>query len=471
MKTQSRYGLARRGRLIVAALLAFAIDPPAALGSNQPNFVVMVADDLGWNDVGYHGSELATPNIDRLVSRGAELNQFYVQPTCTPTRAALMTGRYPSRYGMHARVSRWWHSKGVPLTERLLPEFLNDAGYATAICGKWHLGMSGREYLPLARGFDRQYGHLGGHIDYFAHTHDGVRDWHRDQRPLQEEGYSTELIAGEAVRLIGAHDESRPLFLYLPFNAPHSPRQAPKPSIAEFSHIPDAKRRTYAAMVSHLDRAIGDVVEAIDSRGWSSDTLVLFFSDNGGAPSVSADNTPLRGSKGKLYEGGVRVPATAVWNGTIKAGTTVNQPMHVVDLLPTLLGLAGSPDAAPASLDGRDVWPAIAKGQPLADRPILHNVRRERGAVRLGDWKLVRNGEANVTPPVVELFDLSSDPNEETNLADANPKKVAELAALLDAARTREREPDGMEMKKPKGVVPPEVWDFSASDTGGVVRP
>lgn len=431
----------------------------------------MIADDLGWNDVGYHGSDIATPQIDKLVQMGVELNQFYVQPTCTPTRSALMTGRYPMRYGMHARVSRAWHSRGLPLSERLLSEALQDLGYATAICGKWHLGMSHTSYLPFSRGFDHQYGHLGGSIDYFRHTDRQSLDWHRNQRPLSEAGYSTELIANEAVRLIQSHDDDQPMFLYVAFNAPHAPQQAPVEAIEKHAHIGDERRRTYSAMVSCLDDAVGRVLNAVDERGWTEHTFILFLSDNGGATNTAASNHPLRGHKGQLYEGGVRVPAAAFWKGVLLPGLRVDAPLHAVDVFPTLIRLAGGEIFNTRPLDGRDVWPAISQGDSLGERPILLNIRRKRGAVRKGDWKLVRNGESNAQPPTIELFNLRDDPVEENNLSADHPDKTRELVSLLDEMALFERDPQGLEPVAPEGFEAPDVWDFERSETGGATRP
>ncbi|MFM8214458.1 MAG: sulfatase-like hydrolase/transferase, partial [Pirellula sp.] len=190
--------------------------------------VVFLADDLGWKDVGWHGSEIPTPNLDRLAGAGAQLDFFYVQPVCSPTRAALMTGRYPMRHGLQVGVVRPWAQYGLPLEEQTLAQGLQSAGYATAIVGKWHLGHFRTEYLPTRRGFDHQYGHYNGAIDYFDHTRDGGFDWHRDDKICRDEGYSTHLIADEAVRIVQQYAGKKPFFLYVPFNAVHAPHQVPE---------------------------------------------------------------------------------------------------------------------------------------------------------------------------------------------------------------------------------------------------
>lgn len=440
---------------LAAAAAATATPPP-------PNIVLILSDDHGWADVGWHGTEIKTPHLDKLAAAGAKLEQFYVQPVCSPTRAALMTGRYPMRHGLQTGVVRPWAQYGLPLEERTLPQMLKEAGYTTAICGKWHLGHFAPAYLPTHRGFDHQYGHYNGALDYFTHERDGGFDWHRDDQVCRDEGYSTFLVAKEAARLIAEKPADRPLFLYVPFNAVHSPHQVPPKYKEPYAHLPEP-RRTYAAMVAAEDEAIGQIVAAIAAKGLSDNTLFLWSSDNGGpAPGRVTSNGPLRAGKGTLYEGGVRVCALASWPGHIAPGTTVNAPLHIVDLYPTLARLAGASITQKLPLDGRDAWPAIAEGKPSPHDAILLNTAPNSGALRVGDWKLVLNGRAvdaddgdadPAAPPAagkkkknakkkqaaaddagpVELFDLSKDPYEKTNLAAVQPDKVAELRARYDA--------------------------------------
>ncbi len=426
----------------------------------RPNVVFLLADDLGWADVGFHGGEIKTPHVDRLAAAGARLEQFYVQPVCSPTRAALMTGRYPIRHGLHIGVVRPWAQYGLPLEERTLPQALKEAGYATAITGKWHLGHFQPAYLPTRRGFDHQYGHYNGALDYFKHERDGGFDWHRDDAVCRDEGYSTHLVAREAARLIEQHDASRPLFLYVPFNAVHTPLQVPESYLAPYSHL-KGNRRTYAGMVAAMDEGIGQIMAALEQKGLRQNTLVFFCSDNGGpAPGVLTSNGPLRAGKGTLYEGGVRVPAVAMWEGKIKAGSVVTAPLHMVDVYPTLLKLAGVSLAQKLPLDGFDAWPAITQGAPSPHQEILHNITASGGAIRVGDWKLVVNGQltdaddaggsAASTAPAKkkksakkggrqvgttpsELFNIKNDPFEKTNLAASNPEKVKELQNRLGA--------------------------------------
>jgi arylsulfatase A-like enzyme len=255
-------------------------DPPAP--AKSPHIILFLADDMGWGDVGFHGGTIPTPHLDRLARDGVRLEQFYVQPVCTPTRGALLTGRYPMRLGLQLGVVRPWAMHGLPLDERTLPGALREVGYATAICGKWHLGHAAPEWLPTRRGFDRQYGHYNGALDYFTHIRDGGHDWHENDAANHDEGYATDLIAKSAIETIAGHDPARPLFLYVPFNAPHTPLQAPEDWIRKFADIENRNHRIYAAMVACMDAAIGRILEALDEHGFARDeTLVFFASDNG----------------------------------------------------------------------------------------------------------------------------------------------------------------------------------------------
>jgi arylsulfatase A-like enzyme len=458
--------------LVAVASLAQAAD--------KPNFIYLLADDLGYTDVGFHGSEIKTPHIDKLASSGAKLEAFYVQPVCSPTRAALLTGRYPMRHGLQVGVVRPWAQYGLPLEERTLQQALQEAGYFTAICGKWHLGHFQKAYLPTNRGFNHQYGHYNGALDYFTHEREGGFDWHRNDQVCRDEGYTTTLLGDEAVRLIEQHDTSRPFFLYVPFNAPHSPLQAPKEYLDKYAHIQEQKRRTYAAMVACIDDQIGRIVAALDKRGLRENTLIAFSSDNGGPLNLGATNGSLRAGKGTLYEGGVRVSAFANWPGKIKEGSVVNEPLHVADWYPTLLKLAGAKLDQPLPLDGRDAWPTIANGKPSPHEEILLNTTPANGAIRAGNWKLVVNGSRSEVdgqstaqkaapkakgkkakgggggPDTIELFDLAGDPSERTNLAEKHPEKVQDLRARL-AKYEQEAVPPKSAPMAP-GFMSPKVW-------------
>ena len=450
--------------------LACAMPQVSLDQEESPNIVVFLADDLGWKDVGWHGSEIPTPNLDRLASAGAQLDYFYVQPVCSPTRAAFMTGRYPIRHGLQVGVIRPWAQHGLPLEEQTLAQGLKDAGYATAIVGKWHLGHFRKEYLPTRRGFDHQYGHYNGAIDYFEHTRDGGFDWHRDDQVCRDQGYSTHLLADEAIRIVQQYAGKKPIFLYVPFNAVHSPHQVPKKYLEGFGHL-KGDRRSYAGMLTAMDESIGRIIEAIDAAGERSDTLFFFSSDNGGpAPGKVTSNGTLRASKGTVYEGGVRVPALMTWEGKIPAGSIVKEPMHIVDLYPTLLGVAQAKVDQNLPIDGINMWDAVAKGEAMPEREILINAAPKSGALRLGDWKLVVHegksgaiGEANEeqegeerTLRGIELFDLATDPNEKSNVAAAHPQRVQTLYERWTKYRAEAVEPKGE--AKPQGFVVPEIW-------------
>ncbi len=270
---------------LLLSVLSTLLLPRTALAQERPHIVVMIADDLGWGDVGFHGSRIETPNIDRLAALGTRLNQFYVQPVCSPTRGAFMTGRYPMRLGLQCGVVRPWATHGLPLDERTLPQALRKAGYKTAICGKWHLGHFQPDYLPTRRGFDLQYGHYNGALDYFTHDRDGGHDWHRNDQPNYDEGYSTDLIGQAAANIIAGHDQTKPLFLYVPFNAPHTPLQAPQKWLDKYAHFKLKHRQTYAAMVACMDAAVGTIVGALEQSDFPVEqTLIFFCSDNGGVP-------------------------------------------------------------------------------------------------------------------------------------------------------------------------------------------
>ena len=463
------------------SLLLGVVSPAAETAkAPRPNILFILSDDQGWADVGFHGGEIKTPNLDKLAAAGARLEQFYVQPVCSPTRASLMTGRYPIRYGLHIGVVRPWATYGLPLDERMLPQALHDVGYETAICGKWHLGHFEPAYLPTHRGFDHQYGHYNGALDYNTHIRDGGFDWHRDDKVNRDEGYSTHLVAREASRLIAEHDTAKPLFLYVPFNAVHAPHQVPARYTEPYVNL-TGDRRTYAGMVAAMDEAIGQIVGALEKKGLRENTLIVFSSDNGGpAPGVVTSNGPLRAGKGTVYEGGVRVPALAVWDGKIKAGSIVNAPLHMVDWYPTLLKLAGASLVQPHPLDGRDAWPSITEGAPSPHEDILHNITLTGGAVRAGDWKLVVNGQQVDSEggdeaaaalkkggkkktaknggdgARTELFNLAADPYEKTNLAEKNPEKLKELQARLAAYAKAAAPAKGG--PRPPGFQVPKVW-------------
>jgi arylsulfatase A-like enzyme len=443
-----------------------------------PHVVYIVVDDLGWKDVGFHGSDILTPNLDALAAGGARLGQFYTQPLCTPTRAALLTGRYPLRYGLQTGVIPAAGTYGLATDEYLMPQTLKDIGYRTALVGKWHLGHADMAYWPRQRGFDSFYGALVGEIDHFEHTTHGVKDWYRDNEPLVETGFDNTLFGTEAAALIAGHDASQPLFLYLALTAPHTPYQAPPEAVARYAHISDEQRRLYAAMVSVMDDEIGRVVAALDAAGMRGNTLIVFHSDNGGVRSamfagdtpvtgeLPADNGPFREGKGTLYEGGTRVVAIANWPGQVEPGE-VSGMMHVVDMLPTIAAVTGASLAKSKPLDGMNVWETVSGGAPSPRTGMVYNVDPTGGAIRSGDMKLIWSA---TLPPRVELFDLADDPSETDNLAASDPALVADLQAGIEAL-AREMQPPlliGEAIRLTYGAAPVQVDLSSAfSQSGG----
>jgi arylsulfatase B len=439
--------------IVLAALWPWTAAPsPAAAADAKPNILYIVADDLGWKDVGFHGSDIKTPTLDALAAKGATLDAFYAQPMCTPTRAALMTGRYPLRYGLQTAVIPQGHTYGLATDEWLLPQALKDAGYETAIIGKWHLGHADRKFWPRQRGFDYQYGPLIGEIDYFTHKVDGKVDWYRNNEVVEEEGYTTTLLGDDAVRLIEGHDPAKPLFLYLAFNAVHTPYQAPQSYLDQYKNIEDPSRRAYAASATAMDDEIGRVLKALAEKKMLDNTLVVFQSDNGGTRDpmfagaitdmskvvLPADNGPYRDGKGSLYEGGTRVVALASWPGHIEQGITVNEMIHTVDLYPTLVGLAGGKLDKGKPLDGVDVWGTISAGKPSPRTEIVYNIEPFRGAIREGDWKLIWH---TLLPQKIELYDIAHDPSETNNLAAAHPDKVAALQQRINELASQAEKP------------------------------
>ena len=415
---------------------------PALAQATRPNIVYIITDDQGWKDVGFHGSYIKTPNIDALAGGGAKLEQYYAEPMCTPSRAALMTGRYPFRYGLQTLVIPSAAKYGLATDEWLLPQALKEAGYATSLVGKWHLGHADRKYWPRSRGFDHQYGPLLGEIDYFTHSAHGTRDWFRDDRPLKEDGYVTRLLGDEAVRVIEHRDPQRPFFLYLAFTAPHTPYQVPKEALAQYGSIADPARRSYAAMITAMDTEIGKVIRALDASKLRQNTIVVFQSDNGGPASarftgeidmskssIPPDNSPFREGKGTLYEGGTRVVAVVNWPGRIPAGSVVRGPVHIVDMFPTLAGLAGASLGTHKPLDGIDQWSTWSQGAHSPRTEVVYNLEPFRAGLRQGNWKLIWQA---TLPSKVELFDIAADSAETTNVAEKNPDVVATLKQRIE---------------------------------------
>lgn len=432
---------------LVAILVAHpvsAAESAATAPSPAPrsNIVVILADDLGWADIGYHGSEIRTPHLDQLAAGGTQLNRHYVYPTCSPSRVALLSGQFPSRFGVLAPLSATTKMRGQ---DALLPRGLQKLGYRTHISGKWHIGETA-EHRPLGYGFDTSYGYLRGQIDPYTHRYkagDHVT-WHRNDQFIDEPGHVTDLITEQAIRVIeSAGDE--PFFLYVAHHSPHYPLNEPPKWIAPYDKtIEDLWRRHYAAAVTHLDDGVGRIVEALERTGLRANTLIVFSSDNGGQKSWSGsqreyngryaahttlgNNQPLRGWKGDLYEGGIRVPAFVNWPGHIPAGRVCETPTHAVDWLPTLLSAAGGDPTDNEAAEGIDLWAALLGQSPALPDRVMYWKTPSASAVRQGDWKLIqrRSGKR------IELFDLKDDPLEKNDLAAEQPERVRQLSALLN---------------------------------------
>ncbi|MBI5085263.1 MAG: sulfatase-like hydrolase/transferase [Acidobacteria bacterium] len=446
-------------------LSALPAAPAALAAARRPNVLIFLADDLGWHDVGFHGSEIATPNIDRLASQGVRFERAYSFPVCSPTRSGLMTGRSPMRLGVAYTVIRPWSNYGVPLGERFMSQAFLDAGYQTAIAGKWHLGHARRAFFPNARGFSSAYGHMNGAIDYFTHIRDGGLDWNRDGKSVREEGYSTFLLGDEATRFIRKRDKSRPFFLYVPFNSPHAPLQAPPEYLARYSSIADTRRRSYAAMTSAMDDTIGRVLGTLDSEDIAGDTLVLFFSDNGGPLPQGATNTPLRAGKGTTFEGGIRVPCCMRFPGRAAAGVVSQQVLTMCDYFPTLAAAAGVSPGGTLPLDGRNLWPAISSGRVVPRGDLFFSIGRANGlqyAIHRREWKLVREIPSSGAPTNL-LFHILDDPNETTDLSAKHPALVADLTAAIDRWAALHPRDGVREGPQPDGYKAPPQWAEAAA--------
>ncbi len=436
----------------------------------RPNIVILLADDLGWTDVTFHGGNIATPNIDRIATEGAELARYYVAPVCSPTRAGLLTGRYPIRYGSMRAVYPPWRDGGMDVSELTIADVLAEVGYKhRGVFGKWHLGHSDKKYHPLRRGFTEFYGHYNGAVDYFTHEREGEVDWHEGFEPSSEQGYTTDLIADRAAKFIRAHaSDAEPFLCYVPFNAPHSPFQAKEEDLPLYENLPPARgffqglqgvepgstsearhknRKILGSMVHSLDQGVGKILDAIDQSGIASDTFVLFSSDNGGVGGIG-ENTPLRGAKASVFEGGIRVAAAARWPGQIPLGQKIQAPLANIDILPTVMRIAGVERFYGKPLDGLDVLDVLTGRQQSLERELFNYIGQsgpdtEQISHMTNDWKLVVVGP-DVTDETADdslrkrfLFKISEDMTEEHNvleenreLADSMYQRIKEFRSL-----------------------------------------
>lgn len=423
--------------LATLALSSLAAGPLAA---EKPNILFIIADDLGWNDVGYHGSEIQTPNLDRLAKQGVRLDRHYVNPMCSATRSALQSGRFASRFGVLGATNDRVYPPGMTT----LASALKRQGYFTAITGKWHLG-SKPEWGPNHYGFDASHGSLAGGIDQYGHFYkDGPfrKTWHRNHKFIEQEGHATDLFTEEAIGWI-TQRRDEPWFIQVALTAVHIPLQEPRSWMKLYDgKISDPSRKLYAACASHMDDAIGRIVRAVDDSGQRNRTLIVFTSDNGGSKSwtgtqqyggghipcpVLGDNQPLRGWKGQLYEGGVRVPAFVNWPGRLKP-RVVTDPIHIVDWMPTLCNLTGFKPDEDLRWDGRDMWRALNGGPPSKGLRTLYWKANSASSVLSANMKLLLHRKTGK----VELYNLKLDPSETNDLAKQEPAMADRLRSTLE---------------------------------------
>ena len=430
-----------RGALLFFLAACAATEPGeqttnSSSAPTPPNIVILLADDLGYGDLGCMGSQqIQTPHIDSLATEGVLFTQAYMSASvCAPARAGLMTGRYQQRFGFEfnlvAPISGAPEQQGLPLTETTIATYLQGAGYRTAYFGKWHLGQSIPAFHPLERGFDEFFGHLEGSSNYWPKGEKSRLRRGREQITEPAVPYLTDALAEEACAFIHRQQDA-PFFCFVSFNAPHTPLQAKPEMLERFANLKPAGRRKYAGMVTSMDEAVGRVLDALDKEGLTDNTLVLFLNDNGGAVGYNHSlNPPLNGMKGTFLEGGVRVPMLVRWPGVWGANQRFDLPVSSLDVLPTCLAGAGVP--LPAELDGVDLMPHLAAGTGSNSGPGPHETLfwklDTHAAVRHGDWKLIRLPDR---APL--LFDIAADLGEFHDRTPEEPERVADLLARLEA--------------------------------------
>jgi arylsulfatase A-like enzyme len=422
--------------LISCWVVLILVSVPLSGAERRPNILVIVADDLGYADLGFQGCrDIPTPHLDELAKTGVRCTSGYVShPFCSPTRAGLLTGRYQQRFGHenNPAYSPQDDRVGLPISERTLADALRTAGYVTGAIGKWHLGAA-PHFHPLERGFSEYFGLIGGGHDYFQHnlfftnSQQARAEYkiplQRQNKPIEENEYLTDALAREATAFVDRH-QAEPFFLYLAFNAPHTPLQAKEADLNAFAGIADAKRRTYAAMIRALDTGIGRVLQKLQEKQLADDTLVFFLSDNGGPTQVNgSDNSPLRGAKGQVLEGGIRVPFVVRWPKAFGKASSFSNPVISLDIFPTALAAAGAPLPTAKPLDGVNLLPHL-KGESLQSPHETLFWRTGGGtsyAVRKSTYKLVHIDGRD------QLFDLEHDVAEIKDLAESKPDVVALL--------------------------------------------
>ncbi len=438
-KAYPSFATAARVILVLILTSALAARPAAAeqgAPRSRPNFVILMADDMGYGDASCYGNtRYETPNIDRLAAQGMRFTDFHSSgPVCSPTRAGLLTGRYQQRAGVPGVIFAGFDQNrhhGLFPHELTFPEPLEKVGYTSAVFGKWHLGYRQR-FNPMHHGFDRFRGYVSGNIDYISHyDRMEVEDWWCGLELVPEDGYCTHLITKHSIEFI-EENKDRPFCAYIAHECPHSPYQGPTdPPVRGPDKKPGVGKkeiaRAYREMMTEMDKGVGQVVATIDRLGLAEETLVFFFSDNGGTP--NGTNGPLRGFKGQVWEGGHRVPAIARWCGRIEPGSTCDEPAITLDIMPTMLDLARAKLPDGHKLDGTSLAPAILQGKSLAQRKLFWDYR-EHQAMRDGPWKLV-TGQKN--PKGVHLYNLADDLAEQNDLAEKHPDRAKAMLATIAA--------------------------------------
>ncbi|XP_041378318.1 arylsulfatase B-like [Gigantopelta aegis] len=431
--------------------------------TTKPHIVFIIADDLGWNDIGFHNPEIKSPNIDKLATEGLILNSSYVQPLCSPSRSAIMTGYYPFKMGLQHLVILPYQPVCVPLNITLLPEALRDLGYATHMVGKWHLGFCSWNCTPTYRGFDSFFGYYNADEDYYTHTVDDYLDLRDNKTPARNLNgtYSTNYFASLATDIINRHNKSQPLFLYLPFQAVHEPIEVPKRYEDLYPNIQNEGRRKFSGMVSALDEAVGNVTSALKQNGMLDDTLIFFTADNGGWIPYYGNNYPLRGGKFTIYEGGTRTVAFINGKRLQNSGTVYEGLMHAIDWMPTIVAAAGGiPDN---SRDGMNLWSDLNNGSLSGRKEFVYNLDSHfpplegHAALRMGDYKMVEGYPGEFPDwykpqqlpedsPIkqdkfekkpypwyqYQLFNIKDDPTEHNDLSTKLPDILAKMKARLN---------------------------------------
>ena len=435
-------------KLVTRACLAMLVisvalsrSPTEAQSPRRPNILVIVTDDMGYADIGVHGSrDIPTPNIDRLAGEGVRFTDAYVSgPYCSPTRAGLLTGRYPQRFGHEFNLEPEMGDVGLPVSETTIADRLKAARYRTAVFGKWHLGIAAK-FHPMRRGFEEFFGFLSGAHSY-VHVGTGTNQIMHGTAPVASIDYLTDALADRAAAYIKQH-AAEPFFLYLAFNAAHTPIEATEKYLARFPEIKDERRRRYAAVVSAMDDGVGKTLAALREHKLDQNTLVIFFNDNGGpmldgATLNGSSNAPLRASKRTTWEGGIRVPFIIRWTDHLPAGRIDRRPVIQLDVLPTALAAASIPPDKSDAFDGVNLLPFLTSSTTASPHDVLYWRLGGMMAIRRGEWKLVKSREGpfiDADPSVLndlsgaELFNLAEDIGETKNLADARPDKVKELS-------------------------------------------